>query len=153
MKYSIKTYRVTYVSDSDDPNFPGKDLSLNAAESVANVGRAIFATLDADREHFVVLFLNTKHRLKGMKVLHSGSISGAHVSVREVIKSALLVSASAIICLHNHPSGVVTPSVMDMSITKEIHQACILLDTPLLDHVILGAGKYYSMREKEDIWR
>jgi len=75
------------------------------------------------------------------------------VSVREVIKSALLVSASAIICLHNHPSGVVTPSVMDMSITKEIHQACILLDTPLLDHVILGAGKYYSMREKEDIWR
>jgi len=151
MKYSIKTYRVTYVSDSDDPNFPGKDFSLNEPVNVADVGRAIFATLDADREHFVVLFLNTKHRLKGMKVLHSGTISGAEVSVREVIKSALLVSASAIICLHNHPSGVATPSVTDMSITKEIRQACILLGTPLIDHVILGVDRYYSMKEKGDI--
>lgn len=155
MKYTIKTFRVTYVSDSD-PGFPGKDSSIDSPEMTADIGRAIFATLDADREHFVVLFLNTKHRLMGMKILHSGTINGAEVSVREIMKSALMMSASAIICLHNHPSGVVTPSAMDKSITTDIHRACVLLGTPLLDHIILGwhsngVERFYSMKTQGDI--
>ena len=151
MKYSIKTFRVTYVSDSD-PGFIGKGEMLNEPFIVSDIGRAIFNSLDADREHFVVLFVNLKHKLVGMKVLHSGTSGSTNISVREILKSALLMSASALICIHNHPSGDVTPSAQDISITRNIHKACVLLDTPLLDHVIIGVGKYYSMREKEDIW-
>jgi len=150
MKYSIKTFRVTCVSDSD-PEFVGKGEMLNEPFIVADIGRAIFATLDADREHFVALFLNSKHKIVGMKVLHSGSINSATVSVREILKSALLMSASALICIHNHPSGDVTPSSQDISITRNIQQACNLLNTPLLDHVILGIGKFYSMKNKGDL--
>ncbi len=103
---------------------------------------------DLDQEIFSVVFLNTKHRVLKIEELFSGTIDSASVYPREVVKRALAISSSALVAVHNHPSGNPEPSREDQRLTGELRDACRLVDVVLLDHIILGANDYFSFAEK-----
>lgn len=102
----------------------------------------------AHREHevFAVLWLDNRHRVIAFEELFRGTIDGASVHPREVVKSALLNNAAACILCHNHPSGVAEPSAADKDITQRIKDALALVDVRILDHVIV-AERAYSFAE------
>lgn len=102
---------------------------------------------DADREHFVVLMLSTKHRVNAIHTVSVGSINATIVHPREVLKVAILSNAAAIVVGHNHPSGDPKPSEEDLSITERLLQACRIMGIELLDHVVLGENRHISFRE------
>jgi len=99
-------------------------------------------------EEFVVLFLDTRHRLIKSETLFRGTIDGATVYPREVVKRALTLNASAVILAHNHPSGVAEPSEADRSITLKLSKALTLVEVRLLDHLIVGGEHVTSMAER-----
>ncbi len=102
-----------------------------------------------EKEHFVVLLLNTKCRLLHKSVLSVGTINYTCVSTREIFKEALSYGAVYIILLHNHPSGDPTPSKDDIVTTKRIIEAGNLIGIPMLDHIIIGDHCYVSFKEKK----
>ena len=102
-----------------------------------------------DREVFYTLHLDGMHQIVSCEEVSKGSTTGSLVHPREVYKAAILSSASAIIVEHNHPSGDVTPSGEDRSITERLYQAGDILGVPLLDSLIIGGGEYYSMKDSE----
>ena len=95
-----------------------------------------------DREHFAVMLLDSQHRVLNCTVLFSGTIDGAAIYPREIVKAALHANAAAVILAHNHPSGLPEPSTADKRITERIKNALALLDIRLLDHIIVGCGCY-----------
>lgn len=97
------------------------------------------------RERFGVLWLDTRHQILGFEILFSGTIDGAEVAPREVVRAALRANAAACILTHNHPSGVVDPSASDRMITTRLREALALIDVRVLDHIIVGAGSTCSM--------
>ena len=92
--------------------------------------------------------LNTKNRITGIHVFSVGSLNSAIVHPREVFKQAILNNSAAIILFHNHPSGDPTPSKEDISVTKRLKEAGTLLGIEVLDHIIVGDGRYVSLKEK-----
>lgn len=92
------------------------------------------------REMFVVLFLDTRHRVIKAETLFQGSIDGACVYPRVVVEQALLCNAAAVILAHNHPSGLNDPSLSDQAITRRIKEALSLVEIRLLDHIIISNG-------------
>lgn len=98
-----------------------------------------------EREIFAAAYLDTKHRLIDYVELFAGTVDGAEVHAREVVKQALRVNAAAAIVAHNHPSGDIEPSGADRATTLRLKQALALLDVRLLDHVIVGGCKTLSM--------
>src|SRR5262245_32901509 len=100
--------------------------------------------LRADREEFVVLLLDAKNKLLGFHVVSVGSLTSSIVHPREVYKVAILGNAAAIILLHNHPSGDPTPSNEDLHITQRLCQIGEVLGIKVLDHVVIGDGRYVS---------
>lgn len=95
-----------------------------------------------DSEMFGVLHLDTRGRLIRAEDLFAGTIDGAVVHPREVVRSALQHNAARIICYHNHPSGEATPSENDCLITCRLKEALALVDIRLIDHLIVGATTY-----------
>lgn len=102
---------------------------------------------DADREMFVVACLNNKNEIVNLSVVHIGSLNASIVQPREVFKTAILSNAAFIICAHNHPSGHPEPSREDIEMTKRLAEAGRLLGIELLDHIIVGDERYFSMKE------
>lgn len=92
-----------------------------------------------EREHFGVLFLDTRHHVIAWEVLFMGTIDGAQVESREVARAALKHNAAAVIVAHNHPSGNPEPSAADRAVTARLKQALALLDIRLLDHFVCTA--------------
>ena len=102
---------------------------------------------DRPYEVFCCLFLDNRHRLIAFEELFRGTIDGASVHPREVVRQALLHNAASVIIAHNHPSGVADPSQADEGVTRRIRQALALVDVRLLDHLIVGDGRCYSFSE------
>ena len=98
-------------------------------------------------EVFGCLFLDAKHRVLAFEVLFHGSIDGASVYPRQVVKRALAHNAAALILTHNHPSGVAEPSQADRVLTRRLKEALELVDVRVLDHFIVGDGEPLSMVE------
>ena len=98
-----------------------------------------------EREVFAAAMLDTRHRLISYVELFYGSIDGAEVHPRELVKQALRSNAAAVIVAHNHPWGDVTPSAADRAVTERLKQALRLVDIRLLDHVIVGGRDIASM--------
>jgi DNA repair protein RadC len=92
-------------------------------------------------EVFAVLYLDNRHRTLHFDILFSGTIDGASIHPREVVRSALKHNAAAVIFAHNHPSGVAEPSHADRQITLQLRQALELVDIRVLDHIIIGDGE------------
>lgn len=99
-------------------------------------------------EVFVGLFLDNQHRVIRSQELFRGTIDGASVYPREVVKQALAENAAAMIFAHNHPSGIAEPSDADRLLTQRLKQALGLVDIRLLDHFIVGDGLPYSFAER-----
>ncbi len=99
-------------------------------------------------EVFCCLFLDSQHRLIEFKELFQGTIDGASVYPREVVKASLFCNAAAVIFAHNHPSGVSEPSNSDERITHKLIKALQLVDVRVLDHFIVGEGEVVSMAER-----
>ena len=98
-------------------------------------------------EVFACLFLDNQHRIIQFEELFRGTIDGASVYPREVVKRALHHNAAAVIFAHNHPSGLAKPSQADRQITEKLQQALDLLDIRVVDHFIIGDGQPYSFAE------
>jgi DNA repair protein RadC len=98
-------------------------------------------------EVFGCLFLDAKHRVLTFEVLFQGSIDGASVYPRQVVKRALAHNAAALILTHNHPSGVAEPSQADRQLTQRLKDALALVEVRVLDHFIVGDGEPLSMAE------
>lgn len=93
-------------------------------------------------EVFLALFLDNQHHILSCDELFRGTLDGASVYPREVVKTALFYNAAAIIFAHNHPSGISTPSQADLAITQKLKSALALVDIRILDHFICGSEVY-----------
>ena len=101
--------------------------------------------IDLDREEFRILLLDTKHRVLSVHTVGIGSLNVTIVHPREVYKAAVLANAAAIIAVHNHPSGDPTPSPEDYALTERLKEAGEILGIRLLDHVVIGHNRFYSL--------
>lgn len=100
------------------------------------------------QEVFACLFLDNRHRIICFEEMFYGTIDGASVHPREVVRRALSHNAAAIIVTHNHPSGVAEPSRADRALTRRLREATALVDVRLLDHVVVGDGETVSFAER-----
>lgn len=101
-----------------------------------------------ETEHFLVLLLNTQHEVVGKVELTRGGLASSPVHPRELFKAAIRESAAAVILVHNHPSGDPTPSRADLALTARLCRAGRVMGIPILDHVIIGDGRYASLQER-----
>ena len=99
-------------------------------------------------EHFVCLFLNVKNQVLHKQTIFVGSLNASIVHPREIFREAVKRSAASIICSHNHPSGIPTPSPEDIDVTTRLYEAGKIVGVDLLDHVIIGDHQFISMKEK-----
>ena len=100
---------------------------------------------DLPYEVFGCLYLDNRHRVLSFEELFRGTVDGASVHPREVVRACLRHNACAVIFAHNHPSGVAEPSAADRAITRELRDALQLVGVRVLDHLIIGAGQPVSM--------
>ena len=100
-----------------------------------------------EREVFGAAFLDTRHRPIEYVELFQGTIDGAEVHPREVVRQALRCNAAAVIVAHNHPSGTTDPSAADRAVTARLKQALALVDVRLLDHIIVAGSKSLAMAD------
>ena len=141
MRYTVTTFKVRLeVCDLGD--------RTAASEDVVRVARPIFAELDADKEHFVLLALNNKNRINGYKVISTGTLTASLIRPGDVYRAALHLAATAVVFVHNHPSGDPAPSQEDVEITRRLKECGEMLAIRVLNHVILGADRYYSFSDR-----
>ena len=141
MRYTVTTFKVRLeVCDVGE--------HTGASGDVVRVARPIFAELDADKEHFVLLALNNKNRINGSKVISTGTLTATLIRPADVYAAALDLRAAAVVFVHNHPSGDPMPSQEDQEITRRLKECGEMLAIRVLDHVILGADRYYSFSDR-----
>jgi len=141
----------------------GDDIIINAAATIADErflrdGQPIASPGDArayltarlrplEREVFMVVFLDNRHRPIACEAMFEGTIDAAPVYPREVAKRVLNLNAAAVVLAHNHPSGVADPSESDKRITWRTRDALATLDVRVLDHIVVGDAGTYSFAE------
>lgn len=101
-----------------------------------------------EREQLRVLILDTRNRLVRTREVYRGSLNSSWIRIGEVFRDAVRLNAAAVIIAHNHPSGDPTPSPEDVAVTKAMVEAGKLLDIEVLDHLVVGQGRYVSMKAK-----
>lgn len=101
-----------------------------------------------DHEQLRVMLLNRRNEVVKIVMVYKGSVNSSQVRVGELFKDALREQASAVIIIHNHPSGDPTPSPDDVAVTRAIVQAGKLMDIDVLDHLVIGQGKFVSLKER-----
>ncbi len=133
----------------------GKRLSIEAPDerpsihSPGDAGSLVKYEMSAlEQEELWIMLLDTRNRLAHIDKLYRGSLNASMVRVGEVFKSAIRRNIASIIVLHNHPSGDPTPSPDDINLTRAIVQAGKLLDIEVLDHLVVGGGKFISLKER-----
>ncbi len=104
-----------------------------------------------ERECFLALLLDGKHKLKKRELVSTGTLTTSLVHPREVFRPAVRESAAAVIVVHNHPSGDPEPSREDLEVTRRLSDAGRLLGVPLLDHVVVGEGSFVSIRSRMEL--
>lgn len=144
--YRIPVVRVALVRES---TVKSELRSIRGPDDVAAILRQIIG--DFDREAFVALFVDAKHRVIGAHIAGVGTLDSAHTGPREVFRAAILGGVKAIIVGHNHPSGDPTPSSADLHLTRRLTKAGELLGIPVLDHIIIGEAGHVSLRERGEI--
>lgn len=124
----------------------GKEVLTNSA-ATRDYLRARFRF--CEHEVFSVLYLTNQHHLLHMEELFTGTIDGAAVYPREVVKRCLQHNAAAVIFAHNHPSGIAEPSQADIAITGKLRSALGTIEVRVLDHLVIGADTVVSMAERD----
>ncbi|NMC77738.1 MAG: DNA repair protein RadC [Chloroflexi bacterium] len=119
---------------------------IHAPGDVASLVEYEMAALD--QEHLWVLVLDTRGRVLELDKLYKGSLNASMVRVAEVFRTAIQRNAASIVLIHNHPSGDPTPSQEDIHLTRVVVQAGKLLDIEVLDHLVIGHGRWISLKDK-----
>lgn len=127
----------------------GRPIHRRTVEGPEDVARLLMPVMrDLDREHFVAVLLTTKNQVIDMVTISIGSLSASLVHPREVLKPAIQASAAAVVVAHNHPTGVPTPSREDLEFTRRLGRCTELMGIRLLDHLIVGDGRFESMKAR-----
>lgn len=125
---------------------PEEKLSINSPGDAAALVQYDMSALE--QEHLRVILLDRRNRVLEIVEVYKGSVNSSQVRVGELFKEAIRANASAIIVTHNHPSGDPTPSPDDVAVTRAMVQAGKLLDIDVLDHLVIGQGKWISLKER-----
>lgn len=125
------------------------DLKCNSAKKIYEYFKEELS--GEKQECFYCLYLNSSKKLIDKKLLFKGTLNKSLVHPREIFKEAYLSSSAYIICIHNHPSGNVIPSVDDINLTNELVKIGIMQKIPIIDHIIIGDNNYFSFYENEMI--
>jgi DNA repair protein RadC len=123
-----------------------KRLIIKSSKDAYNIIADVLS--DLPHEEFWVLYLNRKNEVIKKENISKGGVSGTIADSKIIFKSAIEQLASAIILCHNHPSGNLSPSAADISLTKKLKETGIMLDTPVLDHLIIGEKDYFSFADE-----
>ena len=138
IRYSVKA------DAAGQPVIIGRTVSTPAASAAGLVA----LLQDEPGEVFAILCLSTKHHVIAYHEVSRGTLDATLVHPREVFKAALLANAAGIILTHNHPSGDPTPSPDDHQLTRRLVDAGRLIGVDVLDHIVIGDGRYVSFRER-----
>lgn len=128
-----------------------KQTAITDASSSKAVFQAMQDMQYFETEHIRVLYLNNRNHIIKWEDVSIGQVNTASTDAKCIFSTAVRLKASSIILVHNHPSGYPEPSAQDIRFTQQIKAAGALLDIPLLDHVIIGAGTYYSLAEEKQL--
>ena len=133
----------------------GRRLALESPEdrpavnSPADAAALVAYEMSAlEQEHLRVILLDTRNRVLEIVEVYKGSVNSSQIHVGEIFKAAIRRNAPALIIVHNHPSGDPTPSPDDVAVTRAIVQAGKLLDVDVLDHMVIGQGRWVSLKER-----
>lgn len=132
-------YRVARAELGDRPQ-------ITSPADAANLLLIRMGGLEQEEVH--VLLLDTKNRVLDTLVAYRGSLNASAIRVAELFRAAVRQNAASILVAHNHPSGDPTPSPEDVAVTRNLVQAGRLLDIPLLDHLVIGQGRWVSLKER-----
>ncbi len=122
-------------------------IDLCRPERIVHMMNEVFDLQNETEEYLYMLVFDSKMNCKGVFEVSHGTGQGTYVDPRAIFMKALLGGAVSIVLVHNHPSGDTNPSKEDIETTKRIKAAGKLLNVPLLDHIIIGSGTYFSLRE------
>ncbi len=124
------------------------ELKLTGSKEIFEATKYLF--YNKKQEYFYCLYFNNNNILISKKLLFIGTLNRSVIHLREIFKEAYLVSASYIVCLHNHPTGNVTPSEADINLTNSLISTGKLQGIPVIDHIIIGNDNYYSFYENSN---
>ncbi len=111
--------------------------------NLSEIGEYLVGKLNGlRRERVMVVLLSTSNELLACETLGEGSVNTADVSIRQILEYAILRKASKLVLAHNHPDGDLTPSDSDVTVTLQLHRACMSMDLELCEHVLVAAGEY-----------
>ncbi len=134
----------------------GRRLALESPEERPKIGSPAdaaalvqFEMSALEQEHLRVMLLDTRNRVLDIIEVYQGSLNSSQVRVGELFRAAVRRNAAALIVVHNHPSGDPTPSPDDIAVTRAIIEAGKLLDVQVLDHIIIGSGRWVSLKERK----
>ncbi|HVZ38338.1 MAG TPA: JAB domain-containing protein [Candidatus Kapabacteria bacterium] len=122
-------------------------LRISVPADLIEVLHAIYALYDDDQEHLVMLVLNGGGDVTGYKLISTGAQDYTIGDPRVIYRNALMLGAAAIIIVHNHPSGDITPSAADMDMTRQLARAGELMNVELLDHIIYSPKNQLSFKQ------
>jgi len=141
--YEYKGFRVkTKLAIEGDGEYEPR--FLNSSRDVYDMFKDM---RESDKERFYSILMDNKNKVIGVDLVSQGTLSESPVHPREVYKSALISSAASVIFVHCHPSGDPAPSIQDRELTMGLDEAGKLLGITVLDHVIIGNGRYFSFSE------
>lgn len=128
----------------------GVNYQIDSVNNPKNIARLMRDILDMDRlaeEHCYMIAMNSACRITGIFPVSRGTVNTSVVSARELYMRALLIGAAMVVLVHNHPSGRAYATESDMETTKKLKEAGKLIGIPLVDHIIVGGGGYFSFME------
>ena len=135
---------MTYLQNSNMKITGGKDVAKVFLDLLALEDK-----IDQDKEHFYVMHLDIKNRIKLVELVSLGIVNASLVHPRETFRRAVMQGSASIIVAHNHPSGDVEPSDEDTKTTKQLFEAGNILGITLIDHVIFANDQFFSFRENK----
>jgi DNA repair protein RadC len=124
----------------------GERPSIHSPADIAALVQYEMSALE--QEELRVILLDTRNSVMDVVMVYKGSLNSSQVRVGELFKEAIRRNAAAVILIHNHPSGDPEPSPDDVAVTRAIVEAGKLMDIHILDHIVIGAGRYVSLKER-----
>ena len=132
-------------------NCPEVDKTMNAPHKLERLATHFLKMHEQTEEHLYMICLNTKLHMTSVFEVSHGNVNSSIFSVREILQKALLANAVNIVMMHNHPSGDPTPSRQDVTMTEKLKEAGEIVGIGVLDHLVIGHGRYISLKDRGDI--
>lgn len=142
MKYSFGTIKVEAEIEEDD---------RDEIVSLSHIRERYSHLQGKQKEHLYAVYLNNDNKVIGDKLISLGQSMQTSLDVKDIVRTAVLTDASAVILVHNHPSGNCEPTDSDLKATEKIQTALQTFGVQLLDHVIISRKTYNSMKQEDDL--